>query len=96
MKTKSDAHTPGPWSIADTVSDYRISGPDGIGVARTDGISPRRNNCEENAANARLIAAAPDLLEAAKEFEGAGDYNDNTVAWHKLRAAIDKAENGGK
>lgn len=52
-------------------------------------------------ANARLIAAAPDLLEAANEMLSVcqlqgSDSMKTTLAMQKLRAAIAKAEGGGK
>jgi len=64
-------HTPGPWEY-----DYGIVPPDGpekysdiyvIGDDREPIIIAEFNNCiPEGQANARLIAAAPDLLEALK------------------------------
>jgi len=43
-------------------------------------------------ANARLIAAAPNMLKALKLAEGALD--DGTIALAEVRAAIAKAEGG--
>lgn len=64
MTTK---HTPGPWSFEECGADpsvYKLMSEDGgvIGfpVRGTGGKSQRK----EFEANARLIAAAPDLLEA--------------------------------
>lgn len=61
-------HTPGPWK-----AEYDlVEGPDGAYVAKAIIGVPR----EEYLANARLIAAAPDLLEALENvldevrFEG--------------------------
>ena len=61
----------------------------------SNGIPPDRNmwidcNSEENA---RLIAAAPDLLEALVQFvdEFYGCYADGEPAMIKARAAITKA-----
>lgn len=43
-------------------------------------------------ANARLIAAAPDLLDALQSFPGFTDDATAGDAWlEKMRAAIDKA-----
>ena len=56
-------HTPGPWDVQNALGD----GPnkwiyaDGLYVAEVDGER------EEAEANARLIAAAPDLLTALKD-----------------------------
>lgn len=62
------AHTPGPW--APHFEDaYYVTGPDLGRVAMmmnlkgAHGLGGRRSG-NEAAANARLIAAAPDLLEA--------------------------------
>lgn len=58
-------HTPGPWAIDSDVSTdvIRMDGSrDRIGVA--DCMSFDGPEIEECEANARLIAAAPDLLEA--------------------------------
>jgi len=58
-------HTPGPWTFGHWGDDFWV-GPDSSGltqkVARvTWGMGEER---EEGRENARLIAAAPDLLEA--------------------------------
>ena len=54
-------HTPGPWKRS--VTNEHVVGPDGRRVA-TPWIGS-----EEWQANARLIAAAPDMLEALTEIE---------------------------
>jgi hypothetical protein len=48
-------HTPGPWRIGD--AGFTVFGPPKPG-ALAETIAPTKNR-----ANARLIAAAPDLLE---------------------------------
>jgi hypothetical protein len=65
-------HTPGPWSV-DAVPGlpvYINAGDDGLRpVADINGLEDGINNDarrEEQMANAALIAAAPDLLEACK------------------------------
>ena len=54
-------HTPGPWRA----NGVQIDGPDGM-LAEV-GFGMRKD--EETLANARLIAAAPDLLTAAEWVE---------------------------
>jgi hypothetical protein len=101
-------HTAGPWSLSagyhKTVSgepaDWTIEGgPHGNAIAflSDDNAGPRY----ERDANARLIAAAPDLLEALKycrdllEDVNGFDYRPDDVAaneWAAVRAAIAKAE----
>ena len=97
------SHTPGPWetrkkSIKDPWVWY-------VEAPHVDSVWPVAEVCgraEGNEANARLIAAAPELLDAAKlsvlmfkrqahaDIEQHGD--DEHEAWSALEKAIDKAE----
>lgn len=97
------AHTPGPWKIEapylsevqteqnETVAScwYRDAEGVDIQVRGVVGCS-----LEESAANARLIAAAPDLLEAGKRaLRGDGyEYTLPDSVRSVLRAAIAEAE----
>lgn len=91
----SPQHTPGPWYFTPD-SDEIFAADDEI-VAVTWCV-PKRGGLAEGK-NARLIAAAPDLLEALATALGAldasrsgGAYPDFEV-WEALaRAAIAKAE----
>lgn len=102
MKTKP-MHTPGPWTVSEHADDA-AQGLPAYGILHLAGqygqveIIPTRTLAESDA---RLIAAAPDLLEAAKAmlFEHPYACRTNqpackagTCADHKLRAAIAKAE----
>jgi hypothetical protein len=49
-----------------------------------------QGNSPENRANAKLMAAAPDLLEALQEIIAITDRDH--VAWIKAKAAIEKAK----
>ena len=63
-------HTPGPWRWrGKTITGAEVSGPDGINgrVICTFGDMWKGNN--ERSANARLIAAAPDLLAVCKMLD---------------------------
>ena len=94
MSTEKKAvHTPGPWEV----SHLSAAGK------RTAGLLIREaGHCitlasvrRENEANARLIAAAPDLLEALKELQHAVaecDLIATTKALFKAEAVIRKAE----
>ena len=87
------AHTPGPWHTA---------GEQGVQIrSQRDQIAKvwcMRGN--EWKANARLIAAAPDLLEALREYRAAILFAQDKQALmsaiksadDKARAAIAKAE----
>lgn len=76
-------HTPGPWSTeydgSIVMRDQIVSSP----------IAPDGATKEERRANAQLIAAAPELLDALRKiaFECAS-YND---CWETAQAAIAKA-----
>jgi hypothetical protein len=107
-------HTPGPWSVGRTRRYKHPGGVDGTEVAVHYGPAESRGNCIAFAyghgatgdaeADARLIAAAPDLLEVLQEFtkyvhteecstDGAVTFSNNQI--NRLaflaRAAIAKA-----
>ena len=87
MTTK---HTPGPWTLDDRGYKYIVHKPgDGYitrDICRMDSSTMAAFAQE---ANARLIAAAPDLLEALKMLLGSTSYDPNAAC--KARAAIAKA-----
>jgi hypothetical protein len=92
-------HTPGPWRIVKTDGFSGIVGNDNGDIVTPTG--PRLSD-------ARLIAAAPELLEALRGFANLAEYSDivNSMAtvlrpheragfvesFSKARAAIAKAE----
>lgn len=87
MTTK---HTPGPWVRRNIASarDIYIGAADD-GGAPSVAIVPARVNrpADEADANARLIAAAPDLLAALLPFAGNWGFRD----FNAVRAAIARA-----
>lgn len=100
----STQHTPGPWDIEqDEPADwefgeahhYRVMDEGGCTVAR---CYQQPHDTWTAKANARLIAAAPDLLEAAEAMvtkydSGAFDSFDAFLdSFDALRAAIAKAK----
>ena len=106
-------HTPGPWitddysknDVARHVMNGNGNGP--VYIARVplqSAAGMRTNAYSAQEANARLIAAAPDLLEALKELSRSfiGTYSDDQRSddeinnhrehWERMaRAAIAKA-----
>jgi hypothetical protein len=85
------AHTPGPWDYYDMAA-YGIAickggiGGQNVGHAHMYvGLT-----AEETTANARLMAAAPELLEALRALYSAETVETRAAA----RAAIAKAEGG--
>jgi hypothetical protein len=90
--------TPGPW-IIDKRCSTRVCLPieNNRGIASTGGyFSNDQDVAEENEANARLIAAAPDLLAACEAALEDGPHNASCGLHLEvvdvLRAAIAKAK----
>lgn len=81
-------HTPGPWRVGD--AGHAIFGPKDSGMYPNAPITIVRGLA--NKANAALIAAAPEMLEALKQakvrLECAG-LNDSTL--DVIKAALAKA-----
>jgi hypothetical protein len=97
-------HTPGPWEVY-TWADKTEVGVSPCDMSRSD-IADCNTDCtdisyEEKLANARLIAAAPELLEALRELvdvQGCdcsylGNECENCkAARRKCTAALSKVE----
>jgi hypothetical protein len=92
------SHTPAPWKIDGAISTRVLLINDAKGYAIGEIVDTR------NPANARLISAAPDLLEAlctalpfVEDHEGSDIYKSGAVARavKEIRNAIDKATNEG-
>lgn len=98
---KGQAHTPGPWTQSPQLSE--IVDRDGRRVARAyplhDGIDNDAREVEAEA-NARLIAAAPDLLATLKNLMSSNGGGSKECGheftcicpWDAAMAAIKKAE----
>ena len=91
------AHTPGPWKVLALSSGSLLIETDDHRCAVICDFD--RHNRVNNEENARLIAAAPDLLEALKQCRDAlsAVYNrgaDFSNAHKAAGVAIAKAEGG--
>lgn len=80
-------HTPGPWRVvSDFVGPFRVVNEKDSTIAAAG-----YTNSSEAMANAELIAAAPELLEALKDcVSGLADMEPKLEA--RIHAAIAKAE----
>ena len=92
MKTN---HTPGPWRVKKRKMDARIFGNvDGGPIATVHYVIENASNPHDEA-NARLIAAAPELLEALELLVAQEDWYREEVPPEspvgKAYAAIAKA-----
>lgn len=102
-------HTPGPWQISKANCESGYVAIDSlvkhgsrdafyalaqVAVAEFDDEEEQVSvPCEEGAANARLIAAAPELLEACKAIAGVYEGHEDVPLYvRRARAAILKAE----
>ena len=95
-------HTLGQWKLHDMESNV-IVGKDHLTIAD---VNAKNRNEEENQANAKLIASAPELLEACKTVVKIGEkakrekgYDNEPGIWlehieaiRKMQKAIAKAE----
>lgn len=89
-------HTPGPWRVerqnsSPTTGEWMIAGakPGYLAEVRDCG-----SGCAK--ANARLIAAAPELLEALEMVMRRGRIDDSEEAMNQVAAAITKAKEAEK
>ena len=94
MNETKDKFTAGPWSCkAIHNGETAILDPDRKRVAVV-------MDWKEMEANAKLIAACPDLIAAlvlcVEEYMNDGEWSDGGTPYHIMaaRAAIDKARNG--
>ena len=92
-----NAHTPGPWDYRDPDGKVRANGE----VVATVWQWLVKDRWDERDANARLIAAAPDLLAALRQvvasaFPNPTEHPAMSAAWKVAEAAIAKAEGGGR
>jgi hypothetical protein len=102
MSDAKSEPTPGPWRVHETPTGINVAhdvpySHGGRMVCRMT-ISPLSTHANTGRANARLIAAAPALLEALKRIaaitnkSGGGDWDEIEEAREIARAAINLAE----
>jgi hypothetical protein len=93
-------YTPGPWHVCpENQADHQwvIAQADGSSVADCSPVGPWVSDVTADA-NARLIAAAPDVLEAlmvAREWMRGDKWRNSTVekhaSWEAVMRGIDAA-----
>lgn len=95
----SDTYTPGPWHVyaGENGKQYVLAG--NSPASKAD-IIWAPTTSPDNAGNAQLIAAAPDLLAACEQFLRYADHGNHpalasytkTAAGGKIRWAVAKAK----
>ena len=94
-----DKHTPGPWKTEINKAVHRPS----VMCGKDERWEVTATVTGDSTANARLIAAAPELLAACKaRLACDDDYDQGTKEWHdavltadeQMREAIKAAEQG--
>jgi hypothetical protein len=83
-----NTHTPGPWDNYGPI--VHIGGQHIAHVVLNETNADGNRGSDEERANARLIAAAPELLEACEAV--ANDPYTTCACAEKVRAAIAKAK----
>ena len=85
-------HTPGPWSFYDDSNNGKTNRVEIVAIGKT--VARIYHSVPaEDLPNARLIAAAPDLLEACKALLAITDsFNLHGPATGDARAAIAKSQ----
>ena len=97
--------TPGPWVVAEGSGGYVDEAVGGLGMMRVEGGPERLTLAvaiadvdplpDEATANARLIAAAPELLAALRAVESCWGYGELSHGARMLvEAALCRAEGG--
>lgn len=93
-------HTPGPWRINEKYKWQFVEGGRGYesSICMIDGMPyPSEKPGPVMRANARLIAAAPDLLEALEKIAASEVYPHGEERYAKIaQDAIAKATTGTK
>ena len=93
---RKSKHTPGPWTIEGTgiLNDPRNGASVGTTRIGTGGYGEIEliDGTNEPDYNARLIAAAPELYDAARAVLDAWRGGDLAAAVRGLQSAVDKAE----
>jgi hypothetical protein len=89
MNTDKSARTPGPWTVEFGEAMY-VRAPDGSHIAIMGQLTAHaRRDANESAANARLIAAAPALVEALEAVKARTDKIYTMGHEEARRAAVD-------
>lgn len=91
--THETKHTEGPWHVNAAIRNRLYVETDSLFICDMQFQDASEDDKETIEANARLIAASPELLDAVMQVlrasEDNGDMND--IDWNQLRSAARKA-----
>lgn len=91
----STQHTPGPWELSEGDTSLWAKSPLGARVRISNIIKHAPINGINHAANARLIAAAPELLTIAVAYQNllrtSASTDGEIATFHHIESVIRKA-----
>lgn len=94
MSTKHTPFTQGPWHVGERKQASVVYDESGYAIANAE-VYHGKHSYDESLANARLIAAAPELLEALRALVEMADEKVTVSRTHEIasqaRAALEKA-----
>ena len=85
-------HTQGKWEIRDNPYHIHV---EGVGIIAQAFVTPFEGDYSEAKANARLVASAPELLEALERINSdwlTSSGHSSEVTRHMTRALIARAK----
>lgn len=89
--TSKSKHTPGPWMVREAADFLQIAPPDNSEPICEMGLYPApdwpKDEAAELMANARLIAAAPDMYEALEDL-----ISSLEITWRNGFAAVEDVQ----
>jgi hypothetical protein len=87
-------HTPGPWLVRDDVQWPAEVKDKIVGPKYGEQVALVYRDSDQDLANAHLIAAAPDMLEALQEFVDTTDHIPDHLLdlWVKASGLVAKIE----
>tara|TARA_Y100001973_G_scaffold99101_1_gene157799 strand:- start:8044 stop:8361 length:318 start_codon:yes stop_codon:yes gene_type:complete len=105
MNTETTTHTPGPWAYRQSSGTLSFTAKISDSDHNRPSIATIHDSAGRGEANTRLIAAAPDMLEALKacadprafgNLMGGHSYDAEQRAMELVREAIAKATGGAE
>lgn len=82
---KDAKHTPGPWRVSQHGRFFDVLSSEKTPIVKWAGFDDCDRATQEHVANARLMAAAPEMLEALEQIAETGIYDKMTMSYEEER-----------